>query len=372
MLPQRVLQLIRNNGPLSRAELARQTGLSKPTISSIVQNLLAARLINERGFAESGGGRPAVLIEFNTRAGFVVGIDVGGTSSRVALADLQGKVLAVRREQTDKTNDVALINQLKRLQKLICEVAKVEQKDLVHVGIGTPGVVEPRTRSIAYAPNIPILETPDFTRRLEDGLGVPVSLYNDVNLAALGEQAQGAGRDVNSFVFIGIGTGLGFGLVLNGKLFEGFKGRAGEFGYLPSPLHGGVTLEDTLCSAALASSHQALGGSGAPQAAFAEAEAGSEPGLSVIRTFTERLVWLFTALSTLLDPEKLILGGGVGRRFAPFIPELRSSLGRTSPIVPELAISQLGDDAGLLGAVAVALQASEPLTEQIGGKAMTL
>lgn len=372
MLPQQILQLIREKGPISRAELARQTGFSKPTVSGVVHDLLAVRLINELGFAESSGGRPAVLVEFNTRAGFVVGIDVGGTSSRVALADLQGKVLAVRRERTDKTNDVALISQLKRLQKTICEVAKVEQRELVRVGIGTPGVVEPRTRSIGYAPNLPILETPDFTRRLEDSLGVPASLYNDVNLAALGEQAQGAGQGVDSFVFIGIGTGLGFGLVLGGELFEGFKGRAGEFGYLPSPLKSGVTLEDMLCSAALARSHRASGGSGAPQAAFAEAEAGSEPGLSVIRTFIKRLVWLFTALSTLLDPEKLILGGGVGRRFAPFLPELRSALEQTSQIIPELAISQLGDDAGLLGAVAVALQASEPLTEQIGGKAMTL
>lgn len=372
MLPQRVLQLIRYNGRLSRAELARQTGASKPTISSVVQSLLAAGLINELGLAESEGGRRAVLVEFNAQSGFVIGMDIGGTSARVALADLQGKILAVRRERTDQSDEAAFIAQLKGLQQTLCHEAKIVQKKLLHVGIGTPGVVDPKTRAIGYAPNLPILEAPGFTKRLEDELGVPLSFYNDVNLAALGEKAQGAGRATETFIFIGIGTGLGFGLILEDALFEGSKGRAGEFGYFPVSANQSATLEDTLCGAALARSHKAAGGSGDPQAAFAEAEAGVEPGLSTIHVFTERLVWLLTALSTLLDPDKLILGGSIGRRCAPLLPELRVMLGRSSPIVPELVISQLGDDAGLLGAVAIALQKSEPLTKQVGGKEMAL
>lgn len=371
MLSQRVLQLIRCTGPISRAELARQTGASKPTISSVVQNLLAAGLINELGLAESNGGRRAVLVEFNARAGFVLGMDIGGTSARVGLADLQGEILAVCRERTDQSSEAALMTQLKRLQQTLCYEAKVTYRKLLHIGIGTPGVVDPKTRAIGYAPNLPILEIPGFTQRLEDELGVPLSFYNDVNLAALGEKAQGAGRATDTFIFVGIGTGLGFGLVLGGTLFEGSKGRAGEFGYFPTSVGQRVTLEDTLSGAALAKSHRAAGGSGDPQTAFTEAEGGLEPGLSTIRAFAERLVWLFTALSTLLDPDKLILGGSIGRRCAPLLPELRVALGRSSPIVPELVISQLGDDAGLLGAVAIALQKSEPLTE-LGGKEMAI
>ena len=371
MLPQRVLQLIRSLGPISRAELARQTGASKPTISSVVQNLLAAGLINELGLAESDGGRRAVLVEFNARSGFVIGMDIGGTSARVALADLQGTILAVRRERTDQNGEAAFIAQLKRMQRTLRHEAKIVQKKLLHVGIGTPGVVDPKTRAIGYAPKLPILEAPGFTKRLEDELGVPLSFYNDVNLAALGEKAQGAGRATDTFVFIGIGTGLGFGLILGGELFEGSKGRAGEFGYFPVSASQGATLEETLCGAALARSHKAAGGSGDPQAAFAEAEAKIEPGLSTIRAFTERLAWLLAALSTLLDPDKLILGGSIGRRCVPLLPELRVMLERSSPIVPELVISQLGDDAGLLGAVAIALQKSEPLTDS-GGKEMAL
>jgi len=371
VLPQRVIQLIRNTGPISRAELARQTGASKPTISSVVHNLLTAGLIRELGLAESDGGRRAVLVEFNAQAGFVIGMDIGGTLARVALADLQGKVLAVRRERTDQSDEAAFIDQLKRLQQALCDEAKVAQEKLRHVGIGTPGVVNPKTRAIGYAPNLPILETPGLTKHLENELAVPLSFYNDVNLAALGEKAQGAGRDTDTFTFIGIGTGLGFGLVLGGELFEGSKGRAGEFGYFPISVNQRATFEDILCGAALSRSHQEAGGSGDPQAAFAEAEAGVEPGSSTIRAFTRHLTWLFTALSTLLDPDKLILGGSIGRRCAPFLPELRVALGRISPIVPELAISQLGDDAGLLGAVAIALQKSEPLTE-LGGEVMAL
>lgn len=371
MLPQRVLQLVRDNGPISRAELARQTGASKPTISSIVGNLRAVGLIHELGLAESDGGRRAVLVEFNAQAGFVIGMDIGATSARVALADLRGKILAIRRERTDQSDEAAFVAQLKRLQQTLCHEGLVAQKKLLHIGIGTPGVVDPKTRAIGYAPNLPVLETPGFTKLLEGELGVPLSFYNDVNLAALGEKAQGAGRTTDTFIFIGIGTGLGFGLILGDALFEGSKGRAGEFGYFPVSADQRVTFEDTLCGAALARSHKAAGGSGDSQTAFAEAEAGIEPGLSTIRTFAERLVWLFTALSTLLDPDKLILGGSIGRRCAPLLPELRVMLERSSPIVPELAISQLGDDAGLLGAVAIALQKSEPLTE-LGGKEMAL
>ena len=371
MLSRRVLQLIRNTGPTSRAELARQTGASKPTISSIVHNLLATGLIKELGLAESNGGRRAMLVDFNTQAGFVIGMDIGGTSARVALADLQGRILAVRRERTDQSDEAAFIAQLERLLQVLCQEAKISQKKLLHIGIGAPGVVNPKTQAIGYAPNLPVLEALGFTKRLEDKLGVPLSFYNDVNLAALGEKAEGAGRTTDTFVFVGIGTGLGFGLILGGTLFEGSKGRAGEFGYFPVSADQGATLEDTLSGAALARNHKAAGGSGNPQTAFAEAEAGVEPGLSTILAFIERLVWLLTALSTLLDPDKLILGGSIGRRCAPLLPELRVALGRSSPIVPELVISQLGDDAGLLGAVAIALQKSELLTES-GGKEMAL
>ena len=356
-----IAQLIRIHGRISRAELARQTGLSKPTVSSLVTDLLASNLVVETGLAESEGGRRAVLLAFNDRAGFVVGMDVGGTTARASLATLRGDVLVTLREPTTDAGPEALVAQLKGLITKVCHQAQIPSNQVLSVAIGTPGTIDPVSNQVRYAPNLRALETPGFAAMLASVLGLPVSLHNDVNLAALGEQAQGAGRKVDTFVLVSIGTGLGFGLVIGGQLHQGSAGRAGELGYLRLTPSASATIEDVLCGPGIARRHVAAGGSGRVEDVFDEAERGEEPGLGIVTELISYLAWLLSALGTLLDPELLILGGSVGRRFHAFAPRLAGSFEQLSPITPPLAFSELGDAAGLCGAVSKALTEAEPL-----------
>ena len=362
-----LLQLIRTQGQTSRAELARLTGLSKPTVSSVVAELLTSGLITEVGLGQSVGGRPAVLLAFNDRAGFVVGMDVGGTTARASLATLRGDTVATLREATSGTSPETLVAQIHRLTLQLCDQARVPPDSVLGVAIGTPGVVDPVTGQVRYAPNLRALESPDFAALLAARLGLPVSLHNDVNLAAVGEHAYGEGRGTETFVFVSIGTGLGFGLFVGGKPHLGSAGRAGELGYLRLTPQSRETVEDVLSGVGISRCHAAAGGSGSVADAFGEAERAREPGSGVVGELIPYLAWLLSALGTLLDPDRLVLGGSIGQRFRAFGPQLTRSLEQLSPITPPLAFSELGDEAGLRGAVSVALAEAEPLLLKGGG-----
>ena len=218
---QRIAQLIRTHGHISRAELARRSGLSKPTISSVVADLLAANLVVETGLAQSEGGRRGVLLTFNDHAGFVIGMDIGGTTARGSLATLRGSLVATLRQPTVGTSSKALMAQIEDLIVSLCDRAQVPLSQVLGATIGTPGAVDPVSSQVRYAPNLRVLETHDFATTLAARLGRPVSLHNDVNLAALGEQAAGAGRGVDTFAFVSVGTGLGFGLVIMDSSIKG-------------------------------------------------------------------------------------------------------------------------------------------------------
>jgi predicted NBD/HSP70 family sugar kinase len=286
-------------------------------------------------------------------------MDIGATTARAALANLDGSVIASRKEPTDTRGTKPLLEQLVRLSRELAQSA-ADSVNLITLAIGTPGVVDPRTHQIRYAHNLPALEAPDFYQQLSAAFSVPVSLHNDVNLAALGERWQGAGRKTRDFVFVSIGTGLGFGLILGGTLYQGVSGRAGEFGYTRYP-GDDATLEALISGPGIAKHHRELGGSGLPEDAFREADARKAPGSVVIDRFLERLSWLLSALSTLLDPERIVLGGGIGVRCRPYLPTLQTLLRTHSPIVPNVLVSQLEGDAGLQGAISIALQRSRPL-----------
>jgi predicted NBD/HSP70 family sugar kinase len=372
-MAQRILELIRTQGPISRAEIARRADVSKPTVSSIVQHLVNINLLAECGLAQSAGGRRAMLLEFNAEAGFVIGMDIGGTTARAAIANLAGEILAVMRQPTMKASEAGLVAQLRELKSRLAADIDIDESKIVAAAIGTPGVIDANSRSVHYAPNLAVLEAPGFVERLEEALGIPTSLHNDVNLAALGEKWRGMGRGVSDFIFVTIGTGLGFGLILQGRLYQGSLGRAGEFSYAPFSAGAATTLEDMISGPAIARHHHGAGGSGSTEDAFNEAESGLEPGFSVINSFIERLAWMLCALSTLLDPKRVILGGGIGMRCARHLACLQDSLARQSPILPEIMISQLGNSAGLHGALATALEKSEPLLMRaMGGERVKL
>ena len=367
MLIQQIVDLLRTEGPMSRAELSRRSQVSKPTVSTVAKTLLAAKLIYENGLMARSGGRPAKLLHFNAEAGYVIGMDVGGTRARAAIADLLGNILALRSETTQAQEPEKLIAQLHGLCLDLTRARGADLAQVTAIAIGTPGVIDPESGDLRYAHNLPALERRGTVQRLRRTLEAPVFLLNDVNLAALGERWRGAAQALQHFVFISIGTGFGFVLVAGGELYEGWGGRAGEFGYVPFPAGRGATLEARLSGPGLSQRHRAAGGSGKPEDAFLEAERGLEPGKGVVQDFLDDLAWTVAALATVLDPECVILGGGLGVRCEPYLAALNARLAALTPIVPKLRISLLHGDAGLNGAVATALAASRSVDKWLEG-----
>lgn len=355
MREQAVLDLLRREGPMSRAAIARRCNVSKPTVSTLVENLLRSALVVEGGHERQANGRPGRLVAFNGAAGFVVGMDVGGTTTRAVLADLEGTTVDSLREPTEHGSADALVAHLRSIVERLASRAGVSGR-VVEVAIGTPGVVDQARRRVAIAPNLPALETDGFLDRLHAALGVPLTLLNDVNAAALGELHHGAGVGLRDLVYVSVGTGLGFGLVIGGALHHGVGGRAGELGLIPYPPGSRTTLEDALSGAGLRRRHQRAGGSGEPADAFLEAEQGREPGAALVAAFLTDLVWALSAVTTLLDPERIVLGGGIGLRCASRLDAVRSAVVKSAGFGVDVAIAQLGDDAGLYGAVASALE----------------
>ncbi len=369
----RVLHAIRQLGPLSRAELSRRTGLSKPTVSNLIRSLQEAGLVSFVGHGKSAGGRPPLLMQFNPSAGHFVGVDLGGTTVRAGLADLDGKVLATKRARTCTQSVDAVVEQLNDMVREVVRTAAVDYESVLSVTIGTPGVIDPITRRLSFIPNIPALEGQRIEADIQRAVAKPVSVQNDVNLAAVGEHACFEGGAPSTFVFVSIGTGLGCGIVIDGKVFMGSGGRAGEVGYLPASASGAGNMEQMLSGPGVAAVHRSLGGHGDPHAAFDEADRGEAPGNQVVDRFVESLAWMLTGIVTLLDPDVVVIGGGIGLRCAPYLPELKARLDAVSPSRPVIALSKLGDDAGLRGAVTAAVASgSQRILEHALGEGVGL
>jgi len=360
-----ILELIRKMGPVSRAQLARDTGLSKPTVSLALTGLLGAGLVREVGRSIGGVGRGAILYELHPRSGWVVGIDVGRARVRAAIADITGSFVARRDEKARVRSARTLISQIGAIAHDLAGQAGVSWNQITQAVVGSPGVFEPSRGQVALAHNLPGWGRQGLVEAVRAELGTSVVFENDVNLAALGERWNGLGKDVENFVFLSIGTGVGMGLVLRGELYRGANGRAGEVGYLPIGMtdpHGRAERRHGAFEAAAAAGGVVRTardlGMAPPLTAkkvFAAARKGDAIAAEVVRLEARRLGLAIAAVVPVLDPELVILGGGVGQNGDLLIEPIERELDALSPFRPRLEVSALGEEAVLHGAVATAL-----------------
>lgn len=227
------MQAIIHCGPISRASIAKQTGMSKQTASEVVRILCEEGWVRETGRTSGHVGRTATTYEFITHSACVVAIDLGGTKVRTAIVDLDGNVLSELAEPTHTSGGIHVAMQIGELSKQAAKAAKLDFQKMKIAVVGCPGVPDRVSGAIKFAPNIRGIDSIDFVSAVSKSLGVPVRLENDVNLAALGEHWAGAGKDIDNLVYISLGTGVGAGLIVNGELLRGSGGFAGELGYLP-------------------------------------------------------------------------------------------------------------------------------------------
>lgn len=278
----------------------------------------------------------------------VLGCDVGGTKVHSILATATGRVLAEFSEPTASHDAEALLAQIARHRDRLA----LGQARIAAAGIGLPGAVHPQSGVLTDAPHLPDLGDRDLRQCMAARLGLPVRIGNDVSLAALGEAWLGEGRGARSLAFLALGTGVGLGLIEDGRILRGARGAAGEIGDLPISGPGGATrLEDLVSSRALLADYRTRGGQTAGTLRDVFAAAGTDPVLpGLLDALAGRLALALRAVIALTDPERIVIGGGLGGR-----PEVFSRLAASLGPGPVLLPTALGPRAGALGAARLAL-----------------
>ena len=367
---QAVLETIFRRGPITRPEIATATNLSKPTVSAAVSRLEQGGLVRAAGRRAGQRGRKPVSYVVSSRAGFVVGGDIGGSNVRVAAADLFGEPICDLKRSTAKNSGRAVGMQI---LEMVTEV--IDQAGAVHgpplaLGISSPGVVDQasgRVTSLAY--NVVPEGGFDPLEVIRERFDLPVLVENNVNLAAVGEKWFGLARGVSTMVFIAIGAGIGMGIIIDDEVVRGAHGAAGEIGYLPlvgdpfdprHRLHGG--LEDEIGGAGIVATFNDRRESADPELASAHdvfelAETGNAVARSVVDHVASRLGTAIATVCAILDPELIVLGGGIGASPLLLRP-VRGSAAALVPITARIETSLLGERAALQGAIAVALHAA--------------
>ena len=353
---------IRDRGPCSRAELARISGLSKPTVSVALADAERAGLVRTAGQRTGRPGRSALLYEVRPEAGFILGLDVGAQYVRGALADLAGGIRARASVRSRASSVRGRVGELVGLADELCAEAGLARAGITQTVIGSPGVYDPRRNAMALTGGLPGWDRPAVLERLREAFGSSLVVENDVDAAALAERAQGHGCEVDSFAFISVGTGIGMGLVLGGQLVRGAHGVAGEIAYMPMSGGEGTDPEDARRRGALEASASAsavvraarragMRGQVSARRVFAAAARGDDRAAAVVAEEARLVARLLCAVVTVIDPGLIVLGGGIGQ--APgFAVEVTRELRDMAPVMPDVRVSALGTEAVVDGCVA--------------------
>ena len=362
----RVLSVVMaHSGTFTRAELSDATGLSAPTVGGLAAHLISAGLITDLGAGPSRGGRRPSVMEFNARHGFVAGIDLGPTRTRLAIADLRAETVAHHIVPTPSTlsPEGLLTSMATELRALACS-AGVQYERIVVVTAGAPGPVNLETGVVSLAPNLPGWRDVPLRSLFRKALGTAVVVENDVNLALLGERWRGAAQGHDTCALIFVGTGLGAAFVINGRLHHGRHYMAGEIGVMcMAPEYVNVDFGPRGCLEKLAG----LDGLRArwPDAEredpahwvvdlIAAADAGDRTAQRAVDD-TAQLIGIAAAnVCTVVDPSIVVLGGAMfaqAGRLVALVNSVVQKLARTSfEVVP----SELGKEAPLAGCLLVA------------------
>jgi predicted NBD/HSP70 family sugar kinase len=358
-----VLEAILKRAPISRSELGRLLGLSKPTISSIMSRLETAGLVIEHSSQISGTGRPATMYELNPQAGYVIGMDLGGSTVRAVLADLYGDVVRYTESPVRADSADSLVRQVRELRDQLLTSAGIAGDLLVAAGIGVPGILDSSGRTVRAAYNVPVLAELDLRSDFGAALGVPITVENDVNLAAIGEGWRGCAVGCRNFALIAVGTGIGMGIVLDGELYRGPSGAAGEIDFLPlsvdQPAVGGHhgPLERVVSGPAVIKRYRSTTRRRTKTVSdiVAAAERGDEDAVRAVREIARALAFAISAVVCVLDPERVVLGGGVGS-IAGLLQPVRDVFREMSASEVLIETGGLAGRATAYGALAVALR----------------
>jgi predicted NBD/HSP70 family sugar kinase len=349
-----VLETIRAGAPISRAEISRRAGISKPTVSQALQSLLQAGLVRETAAGHDGPSYGAVFFEPVPEAALVLGLDLGTRFLRGAICDLAGTVRARQDVELPRAEASEVLERMADLAAALVEATGISRERVDSAVIGIPGAVAPDGR-VLLAENIHGLEDIDVPAETERVLDMPVTVENDVNLAAVGEGWRGVGRGVDDFVFVSVGTGLGAGLVLGGELHRGRNGLAGEvdLARLEPALDPSAPALSRLAAERAAGAATSLSAPFDPRDVFAAARRGDTVARDVVAEEARRIALHVVPIAAVVDVGLVVLGGGVGSNGDLLVDPICAELAQRLPAPPRVEVSALGESAVLDGALAI-------------------
>ena len=367
-----ILNKIRISEPISRAQIAKETKLTPPTVSSIVKELLEQGIVRESKLGESMGGRKPTMLHINSSAFYVIGVDAGPQTVECILTNLSGEIF----ERTSTklmqpiTND-QFISILKENIRKILQSSITEKDKIIGIGVAMHGVVDVESGTSLVAPNLGLRDMPIKTE-LEEEFNTVVHVENDARAMALGESWFGGHGDVDSMVAVNIGQGIGSGVVINGKLYHGEQDIAGELGHMTIDIHGKVCdcgnrgcLQTFASGEAIAERARIQIKETIPSVkitgkqVYEMAQNGEADYIKILEETGEIIGIGLTNLIHMINPGRIVLGGGVMRSEKFMMPVIQKTIAERA-LIPraketEVTVTKLGDDATLLGAVSLLL-----------------
>jgi len=362
-----VLRTIEKYGSISRADISRETKLSPPTISKIVQRLIDKGVVTEIGPGSSLGGKRPILLTINPKSTYTIAVDLGVENGiKAALVDLSyniTKQVVTPKKSKDNRLSFYLTSTIKELLKDI----DFSLNKIVGICIGVPGIIDFKLKKVTIAPYL------NWEIPLEDlslrEIGIPLIIENDVNLMALGERAKGIAQGVDNFVFIGERIGIGAGIVTNGKLYTGANNAAGEVGYLlidtkyahRSDKGYGCFEKLAGYKAIVEKAKRRMGKTVRAIDVFNAAVKGDSIATGIVKEALKLLAHGISNISCVLDPELVVIGGGISILPDDFLEEIKANIKKIIPFVPKIEFSKLGENGVLVGA---AVKVLEPLKKE--------
>jgi predicted NBD/HSP70 family sugar kinase/biotin operon repressor len=371
-----VLDALRRHGLVSRSDLARLTGLSRTTVGSLVADLQARGLVVEEvdGERQTGRGRPPAFLRIDRSAGVAVGIDFDHDRVRVALADLSSTVLVEDCTEIDVDHSASdAIDAAVEIIEALRVAAGLDESELIGAGVGLPGPIDGRTGTVGSATILPGWAGKSPRDMLSERLGLPVEVDNDANLGALAEVSFGAGRGLTDVVYVRLGSGVGAGLVIDGRLHHGAAGLAGEIGHVQVLADGVVCrcgnrgcLESVAAEGAIRTLLRPAQGHEVTRRDVLELLAARDLGATRVVNDAGRAIGRVLAdLCNALNFEAIVVGGELSEAGEPLLDGIRDSIDRYALPGAAAAVKvvhgELGERAEVLGALALVTQSTDAL-----------
>ena len=377
-----VLSVIRSQEFISRAEIGRVLGLTAPTVNKILAQLAESGFVEYIGHGKSGGGRPPMLIKFNGKNNFVIGIDIGATTIRGVLSNLDAEfILEIQLSTKLKSGESGVMEQIFSLVDRLFARKNFNGAKVLGIGIGVPGLIDHKKGIIDLSPDFG-WKNMEFQRRLSERIKLPIVFDNSTRLMAVGEKKYGKGMELDDYIVVNVGYGIAAGIVANGKILGGAKGHAGEFGHIVIDPH-----SDVLCDCGGKGHLEALSsgrriadmgrllltnngdedlkkmseGNASNVTAKMIADLARQGNPNAIRIFDSALHYLSIGIVNMinvLDPKKVLIGGGVALNGDIFFDNLNKLVSNNMMSAKKIPIEPVsfGENATLVGACALVLE----------------